>query len=101
MPPLLYRGVPGNTPRGQDALNGRVRPCGTSTDYSSHVMDDPVNADVTSWSTSERIARRFGDVILVIDMDEVLSRIVPNPLADRHGEEEVLVRGALDGVRRL
>jgi hypothetical protein len=103
MPPLLYRGVPRNTARGRHALAGRVRPRGTSTDYVTHVQGGPVDTDVTSWTRDESVARKFGDVILVVDEDDVRPRVVnPHPLPSRYPQEqEVLIRGPLDNVRTL
>jgi hypothetical protein len=104
MPPPLYRGVPRNTARGREALIRRtVLPRGTSTDYAGHVRGEPVQADVTSWTYDEQVARRFGDLILVIDEDDVRARVVtPHPLPNRYPQErEVLIRGPVKGFQTL
>lgn len=90
------------TPRGRDALKGQAHSRGTSKDYIAHVLDQPVESDVTSWTNDEAQARRFGDIILTVDEDDVRDRIVPHPLPNRYPEEqEVLIRGSLYGLKRL
>lgn len=102
MPPPLYRGVPKNSPRGIDArIRWYVRPRGTSTDYVGHVLGTvPLDADVISWTYDEKVARRFGEVVLKIDEDDVRARIVPHPLPNRYPHErEVLIRGEITGFQ--
>jgi hypothetical protein len=97
----LYRGVPRNTRRGQEALRGIVRPRGTFKDYVAHVLNQPAATDVTSWTRDRKQASRFGDIILEIDEAAVAGKIVPHPLPNRFPEEqEVLIRGVLTNVQQ-
>jgi hypothetical protein len=103
MPLFLYRGVPRNTARGRAALQGSVHPRGTSTDYLTHVQGGMASTDVTSWTYDEQVARRFGDLILVVDADDVRGQIVdPHPLPSRYPyEKEVLLKGVVRNVKIL
>jgi hypothetical protein len=69
----------------------------------THVQGGSVDADVTSWTYDEKVARRFGDLILVVDEDDVRTRIVnPHPLPNRYPHErEVLIRGLIKNVQTL
>jgi len=103
----LYRGVPSHTKRGKLALQGTVKPRGSDYGmdaYWRHVHADPnVVADVTSWSRSKEVARRYGDVLLEVDELDVANRII-RPHPDPHfkpTEMEVLLRGVLYNVRRV
>jgi hypothetical protein len=98
---LLYRGAPSHTERGRLARRGIVEPRGTSRDYLAHVRGEDVATDVTSWTTSRREARRFGDITLVVRRRDVANRIVPHPAPGLYmHENEVLIRGRLYGVRQ-
>ncbi len=102
---LIYRGVPPNTRRAQEALNGIVRPRGTSQNYTAHVLGEDVETDVTSWTRRVEVASKFAGrsgIILQIDEASVQHQVVPHPLPNRYPEEEeVLVRGELSGVQRF
>jgi hypothetical protein len=84
-----------------------VRPRGTSMNYERHVRAEHVLADVTSWTRSEAVARRFacgGGIILVLEEDDVIDRIVPHPFPFPYRyahEQEVLIRGLLENIHRI
>jgi len=95
----LYRGVPSNTERGRLAKQGIVCPRGDSRDYVRHIRGEDVETDVTSWTRNRDVAKRFGDIILTLDEDDVKDLIVPHPLPTRYPhEQEVLFRGPLENV---
>ena len=96
---LLYRGVPEHTQRGIEAKQGMVRPRGDSKDYEAHVRGEDVDADVTSWTRSSKVAAKFGNIILTVEEETIRDQIVDNPLSNRYpNEQEVLIRGNLDGL---
>ena len=98
----LYRGVPKNTPRGKDAVNGIAKPRGTRTDpaaLEAHVRGEDIDAGVTSWTTDRAQARRFAGqngIILEVDAQSVAGKIAPRPNIGKYQEEmEVLLKGII------
>jgi hypothetical protein len=98
----LYRGVPSGTERGKLAKQGIVKPRGTSNDYMKHVRGEDVATDATSWTRDPSVARRYGDIILKAEESKVKSKIIPHPDPGLYpDEQEVLLRGTLEGLERV
>lgn len=99
---VLYRGIPKTRHKAYtEALQGVVRPLGTSTDYEKHVRDEHVFTDVTSWTRDLAVARRFATRNgVVVEIDEAVVATMPHPLPNRYPyEQEVLVKGEVRGCR--
>jgi len=101
---FIYRGVPAGTERFTQALRGIVQPRGAALDALSlenHVLNNPVSAGVTSWTTDKAVAASFAGSegkILQVPLNKVADRIVPRPyVGGKYGHEsEILLQGVIN-----
>ena len=100
---ILYRGVPANTTRYADAIQGYVRPRGTAIDNNTlvkHILGADVSSGVTSWTTNKSIAQSFagnGGTIIQINKSSVADKIIQRPFVEGKyaGESEILLQGTI------
>jgi hypothetical protein len=94
-----FRAVSSSHPGFADALEGTAAPRGGSSTPQQH-NEGITTSEFTSWTTDIFTAKQFAGedgVVLMKDVPE--SQLVDSP--DFFGEQEILVRGSVNGAKVL